>query len=165
MNEPMVECLLWVAGETAALNTFDKQFRSGTGPQWTDRPAGGTPRYSLHALVPVPEEIQRRGYQTAGRLWCEEYWETPDDLSRMQVKRILGERRYRFYTQKDAPKNVFCIASANFPTLRMELALLGVEKHDFQRHSYCEGAYQVCYAPHDAAEHFAALREEMGFAA
>ncbi len=165
MGEPHVECLLQVAGDTTALNTFDKLFRSGIGPQWSDRPSDGTPRYSLHALFPVPENIQLRGYQAAGHLWCDQYWDTPDDIAQVEVKRLLGERRYRFYTQKDAPKNVFWIASANFPTLRMGLALLGVEKHDFQRHSYCEGTYQACYAPHDAAENFAALREEMGFAA
>ena len=65
MGEPLVECLLQVTGDSAALNTFDKRFRSGTGPQWSDRPCDGTPRYSLHALFPVPEEIQRRGYQRA----------------------------------------------------------------------------------------------------
>lgn len=32
MGEPLVECLLQVTGDSAALNTFDKRFRSGTGP-------------------------------------------------------------------------------------------------------------------------------------
>lgn len=66
MREPLVECLLQVAGDPAAPNTFDKQFRSGTGPQWSVRPFDGTPRYSLHALFPVPEDIQRRGYRRPG---------------------------------------------------------------------------------------------------
>ena len=106
MSEPLVECLLQVTGDSAVLNTFDKQFRSGTGPQWSDRPCDGTPRYSLHALFPVPEDIQRRGYQRAGKLWCQDYWKTPDDLTDMQVKRVKGERRYRFCTPVRAPTDV-----------------------------------------------------------
>ena len=65
-----IECLLSVSGDAAFLNTFDKAFRSGCGPQWADRPPNTKPRYSFHALFPVPEEIQRRGFLKAGRLWC-----------------------------------------------------------------------------------------------
>jgi len=165
MSETLVECLLRVAGDTITLNTFDKLFRSGTGPQWADRPNDGTPRYSLHALFPVPEDVQRRGYEAAGRIWCDDWWDTPDDLTRMQVKRLLGERRYRFFTQKDAPNRVFWNTSADFPTLQFGLCLVGPEKNDYQRHRYYEGRCQACYSPHDAEESFAALREEMGFAA
>ena len=107
MNEPHVECLLLVGGDTAVLNTFDKQFRGGAGPQWTDRPRDGTPRYSLHGLYPVPDDVQRRGWQTAGHLWCREYWETPDDLVQMQIKRLLEERRYRFFPGRTRRKTCF----------------------------------------------------------
>lgn len=93
------ECLLTVTGDTALLNTFDKAFRSGIGPQWADRPNSSVSRYSLHALFPVPEEVQCRGFSTAGRLWCESYWETEGDLRDMQVKRVLGERRYGSHPQ------------------------------------------------------------------
>lgn len=165
MSEPLVECLLRVAGDTVTLNTFDKLFRSGTGPQWSDRPADGKPRYSLHALFPVPEDVQCRGYEAAGHIWCDDWWDTPDDLTQMQVKRLLGERRYRFFTQKAAPNRVFWKVSSDFPTLRLGLYLVGPEKKDFQRYHYYEGRYQASYAPHDAEENFAALREEMGFAA
>lgn len=44
------ECLLTVTGDTTLLNTFDKAFRSGIGPQWADRPSSSVPHYSLHAL-------------------------------------------------------------------------------------------------------------------
>ncbi len=159
-----VECLLQVTGDTAALNTFDKQFRSGTAPQWPDRAHDTAPRYSLNALFPVPEDILRRGYRTAGHLWCREYWETPDDLSQMRVKRLLGERSYQFFTLQSAPKNVFWKSSYEFPALHIKLALLGTEKGDFQIHSYHEGYYQGGYSPH-GVDHFAALRQEMGFAA
>lgn len=164
MREPLVECLLQVAGDSTVLNTFDKQFRSGTGPRWSDRPGDGAPHYSLHALFPVPEDIQHRGYQTAGHLWCEENWGTPDDLANMQVKRLLHERRYRFYTQLKAPKNVFWKISSDFPTLHLRLILLGTDKSDLQNHFYHEGCYQGSYSP-NGAEGFTALREEMGFAA
>lgn len=90
-----IECLLSVSGDAAFLNTFDKAFRSGCGPQWADRPPNTKPRYSFHALFPVPEEIQRRGFLKAGRLWCAGYWEAGGDLCEMQVKRVLGERRYQ----------------------------------------------------------------------
>ena len=33
-----IECLLSVSGDAAFLNTFDKAFRSGCGPQWAERP-------------------------------------------------------------------------------------------------------------------------------
>ena len=164
MSEPLVECLLQVAGDSAALNTFDKQFRSGTGPQWADRPFDGTPHYSLHALFPVPEDIQRRGYQKAGHLWCQEYWKTPDDLTDMQVKRVRGERRYQFFTPMYGPTNVFWKTSSDFPTLRLRLILLGTDKGDLQNRFYHEGRYQGSYSP-NGAEGFAAVREEMGFAA
>ncbi len=163
MSENMVECLLQVAGDSVALNTFDKLFRSGTSPQWTDRSRNETPRYSLNALFPVPEEIRLRGHQTAGHLWCNQYWDTPDDLTDMQVKRLLKERRYRFYTQQDAPKRVFWKASNDFPSLHMRLILLGADKGDLQSHIYHEGYYQGCYSP-NGAEKFSALRKEMGFA-
>ena len=74
-----IECLLSVSGDAAFLNTFDKAFRSGCGPQWADRPPNTKPRYSFHALFPVPEEIQRRGFLKAGRLWCAGYWEAGGD--------------------------------------------------------------------------------------
>lgn len=165
MREPLVECLLQVtANDTAALNAFDKLFRSGTGPRWSDRPFDETPRCSLHALFPVPEDVQRRGHQTAGHLWCTQYWDTPDDLSDIQVKRRLRERNYRFFTQVGAPKNVIWKISYDLPTLRMRLVLLGTDRSDLQVHSYHEGLHQSSYSPH-GAERFAALREEMGFAA
>ena len=69
-----IECLLSVSGDAAFLNTFDKAFRSGCGPQWADRPPNTKPRYSFHVLFPVPEVIQRRGFLKAGRLWCAGYW-------------------------------------------------------------------------------------------
>lgn len=106
-----VECLLQVTGDAAGLNTFDKLFRSGKGPSWADRASDGAPRYSLHALFPVPEAIQRRGYETAGHLWCGDFWDVPDDLVDMQVKRLLGKRYYRFYTPGGVPENVFLKAS------------------------------------------------------
>lgn len=164
MDELRVECLLRVGSDTAALNTFDKQFRGGAGPQWTDRPSDGTPRYSLNGLYPVPDDVQRRGWQTAGHLWCREYWETPDDLARMQAKRLLGERRYRFFTRPDPPKNVFWKASLDHPTLRFRLILLGAGGSELQVHDFHEGYHQASYRPRAGGE-FASLREKMGFAA
>ena len=105
------ECLLTVTGDTALLNTFDKAFRSGIGPH------SSVSRYSLHALFPVPEEVQCRGFSTAGRLWCESYWETEGDLRDMQVKRVLGERRYHFFVPGNPPVNFFRAVSRTYPDL------------------------------------------------
>ncbi len=66
MGDTYEECLLLVTGETVSLNTFDKIFRSGYGPQWSDRPRSHTAHYSFHALFPVPEAVQRRGFDAAG---------------------------------------------------------------------------------------------------
>lgn len=119
-----IECLLSVSGDAAFLNTFDKAFRSGCGPQWADRPPNTKPRYSFHALFPVPEEIQRRGFLKAGRLWCAGYWEAGGDLCEMQVKRVLGERRYRFFVWDTLPKNMFRVVSRHYPTLKFCLTAL-----------------------------------------
>lgn len=125
-----IECLLSVSGDAAFLNTFDKAFRSGCGPQWADRPPNTKPRYSFHALFPVPEEIQRRGFLKAGRLWCAGYWEAGGDLCEMQVKRVLGERRYRFFVWDTLPKNMFRVVSRHYPTLKFCLTALKPYHYD-----------------------------------
>ena len=117
MGDTYEECLLLVTGETVSLNTFDKIFRSGYGPQWSDRPRSHTAHYSFHALFPVPEAVQRRGFDAAGRLWCKEYWESSDDLLDMQVRRALGRRQYRFFVPEPLPKNFFRVVSHDYPSL------------------------------------------------
>ena len=104
---PNEECLLLVTGETVSLNTFDKIFRSGYGPQWSDRPRSHTAHYSFHALFPVPEAVQRRGFDAAGRLWCKEYWESSDDLLDMQVRRALGRRQLPLFCAGAAAEELF----------------------------------------------------------
>ena len=121
-------------------------------------------RVTPYTLCPVPEDIQRRGYQRAGKLWCQDYWKTPDDLTDMQVKRVKGERRYRFFTLMRAPTDVFWKVSSDFPTLKMRLVLLGTDRGDLQSRFYYEGTFQGSYSP-NGADGFAAIREEMGFAA
>ena len=124
MGDTYEECLLLVTGETVSLNTFDKIFRSGYGPQWSDRPRSHTAHYSFHALFPVPEAVQRRGFDAAGRLWCKEYWESSDDLLDMQVRRALGRRQYRFFVPEPLPKNFFRVVSHDYPSLAFQLATL-----------------------------------------
>jgi hypothetical protein len=158
-----VECLLQVKGDIAQLNSFDHTFRSGPGPQWPDRPKAEGPRYSLHALFPVPEDVRHRGYRNAGRLWCPEYWDVEDDLREMRVRRRLGERCYRFFTPKQAPDNVILKASYDFPALRFTLCNLGPEGN-IQQRRYHNGYYEGCFSPNGAGQ-FAAMRHEMGFTA
>ena len=82
----------------------------------------------------------------------------------MQVKRVKGERRYRFFTPVRAPTDVFWKVSSDFPTLKMRLVLLGTDRGDLQSRFYYEGTFQGSYSP-NGADGFAAIREEMGFAA
>lgn len=160
---PYLECLLTVSGDTALLNTFDKVFRSGYGPQWADRPESEVPRYSFHALFPVPEDVQRRGFGTAGRLWCKDYWEAAGDLQNMQVKRVLGERRYRFFTPEKLPKNLFRVSSRDYPTLCFQLAALDSGEERLYHYIIKNGGYHGGYSQ-SRANSFAAMREELGFA-
>lgn len=158
-----VECLLRITGDSAFLNAFDKTFRSGYGPQWADRPKAAEPQYSFHALFPVPEDVQRRGFDTAGHLWCSDYWESPGDLQDMQVKRVPGERRYRFFVPERHPKNLFRIVSHAYPALTFHLVVLERRKDRLHQYIFTDGGYHGGHC-HDTGDSFAAIREEMGFA-
>lgn len=159
----LIECLLCVTGDTAFLNAFDKAFRSGHGPQWADRPAPAGPRYSFHGLFPVPEEVQRRGFDAAGHLWCSDYWESVGDLQEMQVKRVPGERRYRFFTPERQPRNLFRVVSHDYPVLVFRLAVLGHGGEQLHQYIFTNGGYHGGYC-RNTEDAFAAIREEMGFA-
>lgn len=164
------ECLLTVTGDIALLNTFDKAFRSGFGPQWADRPGSPVPRYSLHALFPVPEDVLRRGFSVAGRLWCESYWETEGDLRAMQVKRVLGERRYHFFVPGNPPVNFFRVVSRTYSNLEFRLSTFGRDeeswfgKFEDALHQYLfeGGAYTGSHS-RETKHAFAHLMKEMGF--
>lgn len=165
-----IECLLSVNGDTAFLNAFDKNFRSGCGPQWADRPPSVTPRYSFHSLFPVPEEIQHRGFLKAGRLWCADYWEAGGDLCEMQVKRVLGERRYRFFVWDTIPKNMFRVVSRDYPTLKFCLsALIMDDKSELWDNEMTLREYMIANGRYMGSYHrnendaFAQIREGMGF--
>lgn len=158
----LVECLLQATGPTSFLNDFDHTFRSGAGPQWPDRPGSGNPRYSLHAFVPVPEDIRCRGYGAAGRLWCLDCWDTPDDLQQVQVKRVLGKRRYRFFIQEKPPKQAFAKIAYMYPELCFTLTSLSVTDGKLASHIFQDGHYRGLMAPR-GAELFLKTRNEMGF--
>ena len=165
-----IECLLSVSGDAAFLNTFDKAFRSGCGPLWADRPPNTKPRYSFHALFPVPEEIQRRGFLKAGRLWCAGYWEAGGDLCEMQVKRVLGERRYRFFVWDTLPKNMFRVVSRHYPTLKFCMTALIKDDNSvlwdneltLREYMIANGQYMGSYRRNET-DAFAQIREGMGF--
>ena len=118
-----IECLLSVSGDAAFLNTFDKAFRSGCGPQWADRPPNTKPRYSFHALFPVPEEIQRRGFLKAGRLWCAGYWEAGGDLCETGI----GRTALPFLRMGHAPQKYVsrCLPALSNPEVLLDRAYQG----------------------------------------
>lgn len=170
MGDTYEECLLLVTGETVSLNTFDKIFRSGYGPQWSDRPRSHTAHYSFHALFPVPEAVQRRGFDAAGRLWCKEYWESSDDLLDMQVRRALGRRQYRFFVPEPLPKNFFRVVSHDYPSLAFQLATLVRDggspffegRETLHQYLFQDGRYSGSQSP-NRGNAFSQIREEMGF--
>lgn len=127
MSGSRIECVMIVHGECANVNTFDAAFRSQPPPQWSDRKKSAQPRYSLNALCPVPEDILRRGYKTAGHLWCERFWGSTDDLKLKYVRRGLGVRSYRFTVPGKPPADALCCASWNHPAVIIHLQYIDTE--------------------------------------
>lgn len=116
-----MECVVRVLGDCVNVNTFDAAFRSLPPPLWSDRKKRAQPCYSLNALCPVPEEVLRRGYQTAGHLWCKCYWGSSDDLKLKYVRRGVGVRFYRITVPGKAPVEALSRASWNYPTVVIQL--------------------------------------------
>lgn len=128
MAKKMIECALAVYGDCTEVNGFDAAFRGGTPPKWSDRPEGRGTGYTLNALRPVPEEVERRGHGTAGHLWCSEYWGSAGDLTRLSVRRGFKERVYRFFTPEAAPDDVMRYASYFWPQVSFILAYIDKDK-------------------------------------
>lgn len=116
-----MECVVRVLGDCVNINTFDAAFRSLPPPQWSDRKKHTQPRYSLNALCPVPEEVLRRGYKTAGHLWCKQFWGSSDDLKLKYVRRDVGVRIYRMTVPGKAPVEALIRASWTYPTVVIQL--------------------------------------------
>ena len=118
----------------------------------------------------MPEEIQRRGFLKAGRLWCAGYWEAGGDLCEMQVKRVLGERRYRFFVWDTLPKNMFRVVSRHYPTLKFCLTALIKDDNSvlwdneltLREYMIANGQYMGSYRRNET-DAFAQIREGMGF--
>ena len=122
-----MECLVRVLGDCVNVNTFDATFRRLPPPQWSDRKKRAQPCYSLNALCPVPEEVLRRGYKTAGPLWCKRSWGPSDDLKLKYVRRDIGVRAYRFTVPGKAPVEALRCASWNYPTVVIQLQYIDTE--------------------------------------
>lgn len=122
-----MECLVRVLGDCVNVNTFDAAFRSLPPPQWSDRKKRAQPCYSLNALCPVPEEVLRRGYKTAGHLWCKRYWSSSDDLKLKYVRRGMGLRVYRMTVPGKPPVEALHCASWNHPAVAIQLQYIDTE--------------------------------------
>lgn len=122
-----MECVVRVLGDCVNVNTFDAAFRSLPPPQWIDRKKRAQPCYSLNALCPVPEEVLRRGYQTAGHLWCKQFWGSSDDLKLKYVRRGMGVRAYRITVPGKAPVKALSRASWTYPTVVIQLQYIDTE--------------------------------------
>ncbi|MFR5862320.1 MAG: hypothetical protein ACLUES_11970 [Flavonifractor plautii] len=165
MGDTYEECLLLVTGETVSLNTFDKIFRSGYGPQWSDRPRSHTAHYSFHALFPVPEAVQRRGFDAAGRLWCKDHPAMTCWICRPDGRL---RRQYRFFVP-EPPKN-FSVVSHDYLSLAFRLATLVRDggspffegRETLHQYLFQDGRYSGSQSP-NRENAFSQIREEMGF--
>lgn len=128
MAKKMIECVLAVGGECTDVNGFDAIFRGGTPPQWSDQPDTEEIGYTLNALWPVPAAVEQRGYDSAGHLWCSEYWGSAGDLTRLTVRRGFQERVYRFFTPEAAPDGAIEYVSVRWPQAVFLLAYIDKDK-------------------------------------
>lgn len=81
----------------------------------------------------------------------------------MQVKRVPGERHYRFFVPERQPKNLFRIASHNYPVLTFHLAVYESSERQLHQYIFKNGNYHGGYC-RDIGNAFGAIRREMGFA-
>lgn len=144
----VVESVLIVTGDCTWVNTFDAAFRCGSGPSWADQPDDPKPCYSLHNLHPVPEDVQRRGYEKAGRLWCRRYWKCDGDLIRCAVLRGLNCRFYRMLTPGHAPTDAFSYAAYRFAPAQFQLVLIDPDKNQLEWHRMDVKWNQTTMTPH-----------------
>lgn len=159
MSGCRIECVMLVHGECANVNTFDAVFRSQPPPRWSDRKKHAQPRYSFNALCPVPEEVLRRGYKTAGHLWCKRFWGSSDDLKLKNMVRAVGLRSYRFTVPGKAPVEALRCASWNYPTVVIQLQYIDTEPSYLLsneansvvvRHEMCGGQDMTSQSPNRA---------------
>jgi hypothetical protein len=77
---------------------------------------------SLHALVPVPLAIRRRGYSFAGHDWQRTPWGVKWEADRVTRRRIAPERvQYDFRTPWDPPGAWLHAVAARRPSLTFRL--------------------------------------------
>ena len=88
----------------------------------------------------------------------------------MQVKRVLGERRYRFFVWDTLPKNMFRVVSRDYPTLKFCLTALIKDDNSvlwdneltLREYMIANGRYMGSYRRNET-DAFAQIREGMGF--
>jgi hypothetical protein len=71
--------LLRVSGPAADVRRFRDACR-GSAPDWDHTGSGTSQAFSLNALVPVPPDILRAGFDSAGYDWCIAHWGTKWDV-------------------------------------------------------------------------------------
>lgn len=130
----ITESVLIVTGDCVWVNTFDAAFRRSPGPNWRDHPSIGLPRYSLHNLHPIPENILQRGYENVGALWCRRNWSCDGDLIRCAVQRSFGRRVYRMLTPGGEPSDALLYAAYHYSSAKVELVLINKEQHQLVWH-------------------------------
>lgn len=88
----------------------------------------------------------------------------------MQVKRVLGERRYRFFAWDTIPKNIFRVISLEYPTLKFYLtglilddkSVLWDNEMTLREYMIANGRHTGSYRRNEN-DTFSKIREGMGF--
>lgn len=110
---------LTITGPQADVQAF-KAKAVGHSP-W-EKPEGEPAVLNFHSLVPVPEEVLKAGYESAGYNWERENWGCKWGAS---DPRILDEWEtcvmYEFYTAWSPPIEFLTVVAKQLPTLKFIL--------------------------------------------
>ena len=134
-------------------------------------PCSHTAHYSFHALFPVPEAVQRRGFDAAGRLVVQRVlgilamtcWICRSDGR-------LGEDNTAFFVPEPLPKNFFRVVSHDYPSLAFQLATLVRDggspffegRETLHQYLFQDGRYSGSQSP-NRETHFLKYGKKWGF--
>jgi hypothetical protein len=110
---------LTIMGPEADVQAF-KAKAVGHSP-W-DEPEGDPDVLNFHSLVPVPEEVLKAGYESAGYNWEKENWGCkwgPSDPEILDERE--GHVEYEFYTAWSPPEQFLQTVAVQYPKLQFVL--------------------------------------------
>lgn len=165
---------LYISGPSEKVKEFWEKCHA-LPPAYSDDPfpEEGVKRFTMHGLVPVPEEVQRKGYNEAGYDWQISNWGTKWDVNPEIIdQREDNGRTFMHLSFQSAwsPPEIWLLkAATQFPDLHFTLKYA----EEGQGFAGClqywteDGEFQVeeeCYNRFEDYEQYAEfLLEEMGY--